>query len=89
MYTILVHSGAAMPRKSNLRNITFSADAVLLDQARKKAEESHSTLNEAFRSWLEQFVRPAASGKEFDTIMNRLSHAVPGRKFTRDEMNER
>ncbi len=78
-----------MGSKGNLRNITLSANTELIEEARKVANEHATTLNDAFRAWLEQFVRPAASGEEYDLLMKRLSHVSAGKHFSRDEMNER
>jgi len=72
-----------------MKNITFSADADLIEQARAVARSQHKTLNVAFREWLKQFARRRMTAKEFDTFMAGLKHVNAGRKFTRDEMNER
>lgn len=75
-----------------MKNITFSADEHLIRRARATAQLRHTTLNEEFRAWLEQY---AADGGEelarnFDELMKRLSYVnTGGRKFTRDKMNER
>lgn len=72
-----------------MKNITLSADERLIEQARLVAKSRHTTLNEAFREWLEQFTRGAGRTHEFDALMERLEHVNSGRRFTRDEMNER
>jgi len=72
-----------------LKNITLSADEALLARARKVAQEQERSLNELFREWLEEFTRPLMGVEEFGALMHRLSYAKPGKKFTRDEMNER
>jgi len=72
-----------------MKNITFSADDHLIDQARLVAKAQHKTLNTAFREWLEQFTRQSGNAQEFDSLMKRLQHVRAGRRFTRDEMNER
>lgn len=72
-----------------MKNITLSAEENLIEQARLVAKSQHRTLNAAFREWLEQFTRRAGSAHEFDSLMNRLKHVDSGRRFTRDEMNER
>lgn len=72
-----------------MKNITFSADANLIEQARLTARAQHKTLNDAFREWLKQFTSRSGSVQEYDALMKRLKHVNAGRKFTRDEMNER
>jgi len=47
------------------------------------------TLNAAFREWLEQFTRQSGGAQDFEALMKRLKHVKAGRRFTRDEMNER
>lgn len=72
-----------------MKNVTLSADDDLIEQARLVAQSQHKTLNAAFREWLVQFSGQAGNGKEFDSLMKRLRHVRAGRRFTRDEMNER
>jgi hypothetical protein len=77
VYTILV------------KNITLSADENLIEQARKAAADQHTTLNAAFREWLEQYSGRARWLQEYDALMERLKHIKADRKYTRDELNER
>jgi hypothetical protein len=74
-----------------MKNITLSADEHLIEQARKTALAQHKTLNTAFREWLEQYTAQSSGDiEEFDHLMERLrGRVIAGRKFTRDEMNER
>ena len=75
-----------------LINVTFSADRVLLERARSRARSRKTTLNEEFRGWLNQYADPEARERvrAFDEIVQRMSYAGSGgRKFTREEMNER
>ncbi|MGH9471324.1 MAG: hypothetical protein ACRD13_05320 [Terriglobales bacterium] len=72
-----------------MKNITFSAEERLIEQARETARARNTTLNEEFRQWLEDYAGRARFGEEFDAVMKRLSYVRAGRKFTRDEMNER
>ncbi|HXJ93369.1 MAG TPA: hypothetical protein VMT20_10875 [Terriglobia bacterium] len=46
------------------------------------------TLNARFRGWLAHFAAPG-SVRDYDALMRRLHHVKAGRRFTRDEMNER
>jgi hypothetical protein len=72
-----------------MKNITLSADEDLIEQARLVARAQRKTLNAAFREWLAQFTAQAGTGEEVDALMRRLHHVNAGRRFTRDEMNER
>ncbi|MGB7726761.1 MAG: DUF6364 family protein [Candidatus Acidiferrum sp.] len=72
-----------------MKNITLSADENLIEQARLIAKSQHKTLNAIFREWLEQFTTRSGSTQEFDALMRRLKHVKSGRRFSRDEMNER
>ena len=72
-----------------MKNITLSADEHLIEQARLLAKSQHKTLNAMFREWLEQFTARSGGTQEFDALMKRLKHVQAGRRFSRDEMNER
>jgi hypothetical protein len=72
-----------------MKNITLSADEQLIDQARLLAQSQHKTLNAMFREWLQQLTSQSGSTQEYDALMKRLRHVQAGRRFTRDEMNER
>lgn len=72
-----------------VKNITLSADENLIEQARKAAADQHTTLNAAFREWLEQYSGRARWLQEYDALMERLKHIKADRKYTRDELNER
>lgn len=72
-----------------MKNITLSAEESLIEQARFVAKAEHKTLNAAFREWLQQYAATAGNGAAFDDLMNRLRGVRPGRRFTREEMNER
>lgn len=74
-----------------MKNITFSADEKLIEAARARARAEHSTLNEQFRLWLESYVTQNEKLQAYYQTMQALRGKVRtgGRKFTRDEMNER
>ncbi len=71
-----------------LKNITLSADAEMIELARQKAREEKTTLNTYFRLWLKQYTQ-RNNDLNYKEIMKKLDYAKAGRKFTRDEMNER
>ena len=74
-----------------MRNITLSADESLIDAARRRAVAEHTTLNEQFRLWLESYVRREQQASEAWRVIRELQGSLRtgGRKFSRDEMNER
>lgn len=72
-----------------LQNITLSADGATVRKARERAVREHRSLNRVFRTWLAGYATAQKADEEYDVLMSRLSYARPGRKFTRDEMNER
>ena len=72
-----------------LKNITFSAEEAAIDRGRRRAAEMRTTLNAAFRDWLDGFATGGTSDDDFDRLMERLSYVKVGRRFTRDEKNER
>lgn len=69
--------------------MTFSADERVIDMAREKAREEKRSLNDAFREWLERYARASDPGRKYRELMKKLSYVEPGRKFSREEMNER
>jgi hypothetical protein len=74
-----------------MKNITLSADERLIQEAREKARQEHTTLNEQFRRWLADYVgRRERAERAMRTIEElRKTVRTGGRKFTRDELNER
>ncbi|MGH8503737.1 MAG: hypothetical protein ACREVE_14985 [Gammaproteobacteria bacterium] len=74
-----------------MKNITFSADEKLIEAARERARSEHTTLNVEFRRWLERYSMREDKARAYESLMQELRQRVKtgGRKFTRDEMNER
>lgn len=73
-----------------MKNITFSANADLIERARERARSQNRTLNDAFREWLMQFTQDGHTLDEYDALMARLRQTVRLHPpYTRDEMNER
>jgi len=72
-----------------LKNITLSADEQLINKAREKAQREKTTLNENFRQWLKKYVISDNINFNYNELMNSLDYVNPGRKFSRDELNER
>jgi len=71
------------------KNITFSAAEETIEKARVRARQQRTTLNEAFREWLDRYAGHRPTAAEFDRIMASMRYVRAGRKFTREEMNER
>jgi hypothetical protein len=76
-------------RQIHMKNITFSADESAIERAREVARSEHRNLIDAFREWLIQYGSRRVSAAEVTELYNSLRHVNAGRKFTRDEMNER
>jgi hypothetical protein len=72
-----------------MKRITLNAEEHLIEQARLIARSQHKTLNEVFREWLREFTAGATQGQKFDALMKCLRHVKAGRRFERDQMNQR
>lgn len=74
-----------------MKNVTLSADQALVEAARERARAEHTTLNEQFRRWLEEYTRRTDQVEEAMDLLAHLRSYVRtgGKKFTREEMNER
>lgn len=74
-----------------MKNITLSADETLIEAARARARAEHTTLNEEFRRWLADYARREQRAADARAVIEKLQGYVRtgGRKFSRDEMNER
>jgi len=72
-------------------NITLSTDDKLIEAVRERARAEQTTLNEQFRRWLADYVRQEQQTESAMALIEELRGQVRtgGRKFTRDEMNER
>jgi hypothetical protein len=71
------------------QNITFNADKSDIDLAREEAQSQNTTLHELFRDWLRGLAGRNRRAQEYRALMNELRNVDAGRKFTREEMNER
>jgi hypothetical protein len=73
-----------------MKNVTLSADERLIEEARAMARSRRTTLNAEFREWLVQYTARTHRGSRFDDLMKELSYvSTGGRRFSRDELNER
>ena len=73
-----------------IRNITLSAEENALQKARKKAVREGKSLNVKFREWLQKYIAPQDYSQNYEKLMKSLKRVNPGgKKFSRDEANER
>ncbi len=74
-----------------MKNITLSADTDLIEKARECAVAEHTTLNAQFRIWLENYVQREQKSERAIKTIHELQGSIfsSGRKFSREEMNER
>jgi hypothetical protein len=72
-----------------LKNLTISADPALIDRARAKAANEHTTLNAVVRRLLTEFVQSGQRGHDYDRLMADLDYCQSGGVFSRDEANAR
>ena len=74
-----------------MKNITLSADEKLIEAARERARAEHTTLNEQFRRWLAEYAQRRQQAERAMAVIRDIQRYASsgGRKFTRDEMNER
>ena len=75
----------------SMKDITLSANEKIIDAAERLAVRENTTLNEQFQSWLAWYAEPQLqidqAMKTLDELKGKIS--TGGRKFTREEMNER
>ncbi len=74
-----------------MKNITLSADERLIEAAREKARACHTTLNDEFRRWLQDYVgREERADRAMEVLRSlQAKYTTGGQKFTRDELNAR
>lgn len=72
-----------------IKNITLSAEDLVIQKAREKARNEKKTLNALFREWLNKYIHNTNPENEFEKFMERTGYVNPGRKFTREELNAR
>lgn len=73
-----------------LKNVTLSIEENLLRMARAKATGQQKTLNELFRDWVRQYTGACSTrSKDYMVLMKKMQGVHPGKRFSRDEMNER
>ena len=71
-----------------LKKITFSADEKLIRMACAKAKQENTTLNVKFRQWLNKYVYSNTKALDYESFMESINYAEPGRHFSREEMRK-
>jgi len=72
-----------------LKNITISADELVIRKAIEKANKERKKLDALFREWLNKYINHTNVENEYEQFMKRIRYVTPGRKFTREELNDR
>ncbi len=73
-----------------LKNITLSAEKDLIQKAREKAFVEKKSVNDLFRGWLKNYVEQGRPKVDLNAFLKQYGHiGSGGKKFTREEMNER
>ena len=70
-----------------MKSISMSAHEVLIKRAKAVARPQGTTLNAAFREWLELYAAQSAGAKSVDALMHRLRRVRSSGPYSRDEMN--
>lgn len=87
-----MHANCAhCPLETAVKNITLSADERLIEAARVRARAERTTLNERFRQWLADYAGREQQADAAMAVVEDLRSRIRtgGRRFSRDEMNER
>lgn len=71
------------------KQFVLSADETLIRQARQRAIDENTTLDQLFQEWLIGYVGQLDAPDNYQALMARLDYIEPGRHFSRKEMNER
>jgi hypothetical protein len=72
-----------------MKNITLSADPLLIERAREEARARKTTLNALFRDWLAEISGREVHRQRAEEIVRRMADYDSGGHFVREEMNER
>lgn len=73
-----------------MKNITFSADEWIIEEARETARRRKKTLNEEFRRWLLEYARCDDRGERARQAIKETRKVFKTHgPYSRDEMNAR
>ena len=83
--------GKRIDEEQSVKDITLSADEHVIKPARERAARERTTLNAKFQEWLEDYSKGKQQREDAMVVIDEISRTARtgGRKFTRDEMNER
>ncbi len=62
---------------------------MLIKRAREKARQENTSLNQLVRDWIKKYVNRDNIDSEYESLMENMADVKAGRKFSRNEMNER
>lgn len=72
-----------------MANVTFRIQEDMLRKAREKAVRERKSLNNLVNQWLKSYSVAQDAAFDVHKYLNRVRGVKIGRKFTREEMNER
>lgn len=74
-----------------MKTITLQVDERLIEAAEERARMEHTTLDEQLHVWLAGYARQVREARDAMDVVVDLQGKLRtgGRKFTRDQMNER
>lgn len=74
-----------------MKNITFTANAVLIEKARKKAKDEKTSLNVKFNEWLNNYINEHNAPEDLASYWSRYENIdlTGGGKLSRAKRNER
>ena len=59
-----------------LKNVTLSAEGVLIKKAREKAINENTTLNFLFRDWIKRYLKNNETDVEYEIFMSSSEYVV-------------
>jgi len=72
-----------------MTNVTFRIQEDMLRKAREKAGKERKSLNHLVNQWLKNYSVAQDAAFDVRKYLDRVKGVKVGRKFTREEMNER
>lgn len=72
-----------------MKNVTFSLDEGLIEQARAEAQARGTTLHVLLQEWLNTFARRDIACHRVEAVFKEMNRFNSGGRFSRSEMNER
>lgn len=72
-----------------MKNVTFRIQEDMLRKAREKAGKERKSLNNLINQWLKNYSATQDEAFDVHKYLERVRGVKIGRKFTREEMNER